>query len=152
MPLSKSRIQQHLRNFNFRQLFSEELGWDNPPAAAAVLVDGQRYALTAIAHKRGLVAYQCPAPLGGRIPAYTVPRKIDQQATKSAHEYLIIFTDPAQTTQIWYWVKREPGRTAASKSPPPVPCSSRRPSAHSRRDQVGATLPRLPQNNDLICR
>ncbi len=59
MPLNKTRIQQYLRDFNFRQLFIEELGWDNPPTAVEVTVDGQRHALSAIAHKRGMVAYPC---------------------------------------------------------------------------------------------
>lgn len=56
MPLNKARIQQYLRDFSFRQLFIEELGWDNPPAATEVTVEGQRFALPAIAHKRGMVA------------------------------------------------------------------------------------------------
>ena len=113
--MNKPRIQQHLRDFNFRQLFIEELGWDNPPAATAVTVDGQRYALTAIAHKRGMVAYHCPAPAGARIPEYALRRKIEQQVTKSAHEHLTIFTDPGKTAQIWQWVKREPGKPAACR-------------------------------------
>jgi hypothetical protein len=115
MSLNKSQIQQHLRNFNFRQLFIEELGWDNPPATTEVTVDGQRYALTAIAHKRGMVAYQCPAPDGGRIPEYALRRKIEQQVIKTAHEHLIIFTDHGKTTQVWQWVKREPGKPAACR-------------------------------------
>lgn len=115
MPLNKTRIQQYLRDFNFRQLFIEELGWDNPPTAVEVTVDGQRHALPAIAHKRGMVAYQCAAPEGARIPEYALRRKIDQQIIKTAHEHLIIFTDYGKTTQIWQWVKREPGKPAACR-------------------------------------
>ena len=54
--MNKTHIQQHLRDFNFRPVFIEELGWDNPPAATELTVDGHQYALTAIAHKRGMVA------------------------------------------------------------------------------------------------
>lgn len=115
MPLNKTRIQQYLRDFNFRRLFIEELGWDNPPTAVEVTVDGQRHALSAIAHKRGMVAYQCAAPEGARIPEYALRRKIEQQVIKTAHEHLIIFTDHGKTTQVWQWVKREPGKPAACR-------------------------------------
>ncbi len=68
-------------------------------------------------------------PLGRAeaIPAYHLRRKIEQQVTKSAHEHLIIFTDSAQTTQIWQWVKREPGKPAACRE-------------HTYRSQSGEAL------------
>lgn len=115
MPLNKARIQQHLRDFNFRQLFVEELGWDNPPAAPQVSLGGESYALEPVAHKRGMVAFHCPVTKGGRIPDYPTRRKIEQQVLKTAHEHLIIFTDPGKTTQVWQWVKREPGKPAACR-------------------------------------
>ena len=113
--MNKPRIQQHLRDFNFRQLFIEGLGWDHPPAPAEIIVDGQPYTLPAIAHKRGMVAFQFSAPDGERLPAYALRRKIEQQITRTAHEHLIIFTDAARTTQIWQWVKREPGKPTACR-------------------------------------
>jgi hypothetical protein len=42
-------------------------------------------------------------------------RKIEQQVIKTAHEHLVIFTDHGKTTQIWQWVKREPGKPAACR-------------------------------------
>ncbi len=113
--MNKPRIQQHLRDFNFRQLFIEGLGWDHPPASAEIIVDGQPYTLPAIAHKRGMVAFQFSAPDGERLPDYALRRKIEQQITRTAHEHLIIFTDAARTTQIWQWVKREPGKPTACR-------------------------------------
>ncbi|MBP7825458.1 MAG: Eco57I restriction-modification methylase domain-containing protein [Verrucomicrobia bacterium] len=113
--MNKPRIQQHLRDFNFRQLFIEGLGWDHPPASAEIIVDGQPCTLPAIAHKRGMVAFQFSAPDGERLPDYALRRKIEQQITRTAHEHLIIFTDAARTTQIWQWVKREPGKPTACR-------------------------------------
>ena len=113
--MNKPRIQQHLRDFNFRQLFIEGLGWDHPPASVEIIVDGQPYTLPAIAHKRGMVAFQFSAPDGERLPDYALRRKIEQQITRTAHEHLIIFTDAARTTQIWQWVKREPGKPTACR-------------------------------------
>lgn len=115
MPLDRKAVQDRLKNFDFSGLFTQELGWDWHTANLSVTVDGTQFNLEAIAHKRGMVAYHCAAPGGARIPEYAVRRKIEQQATKTAREHLIIFTDAAQTTQIWQWVKREPGKPAACR-------------------------------------
>jgi hypothetical protein len=115
MPLDQTKSRQLLKQFDFRDLFLQELGWDNHKAALHITVDGEQQQLAAIAQKRGMVAYQCATPAGGSLPEYGVRRKIEQQVAKAAHEHLIIFTDAAQTTQIWQWVKREPGKPAACR-------------------------------------
>ena len=46
-------------------------------------------ALAALAHKRGMVAYQWAVPEGGRLPDYAERRKIEHQVAKSVHEHLI---------------------------------------------------------------
>jgi len=115
MPLNSARCRQLLKDFNFRSLFIEELGWDTRKAPLAIQLDGNSLTLQAIAQKRGMVTLHCSTPAGKRFPDYAVRRKIEQQVAKAAHEHLIIFTDAAQTTQIWQWVKREPGRPAACR-------------------------------------
>ena len=49
------------------------------------------------------------------IPDYATRRKIQREVAKSVHEHLIIYTDAEQTTQIWQWVKREPGKPLACR-------------------------------------
>jgi hypothetical protein len=115
MPLNIHRVRQLLKEFDFPSLFREELGWDLHNAPLEIQLNGQTKKLQAVAHKRGMVALQCPTSAGGRLPEYSVRRKIEQQVAKAAHEHLIIFTDAAQTTQIWQWVKREPGKPAACR-------------------------------------
>lgn len=115
MPIDRKAVQDRLKKFDFSGLFTQELGWDWHTTNLAITLDGQPLTLNAVAHKRGMVAYHCPAPAGVRIPEYTLRRKIEQQVTKSTHEHLIIFSDSAQTTQIWQWVKREPGKPAACR-------------------------------------
>jgi methylase of polypeptide subunit release factors len=115
MPLNVNRIRQLLKEFDFVALFREELGWDTHSAQVEIQFDGQPQKLQAVAQKRGMVALRCPTPAGGHLPEYSVRRKIEQQVAKAAHEHLIIFTDAAQTTQIWQWVKREPGKPAACR-------------------------------------
>jgi hypothetical protein len=115
MPLNPSRCRQLLKEFNLRSLFIDELGWDTHNTPLEIQLDGQPQKLQALAQKRGMVALHCPTPSGGRLPEYGVRRKIEQQVAKAAHEHLIVFTDAAQTTQIWQWVKREPGKPAACR-------------------------------------
>src|SRR5437764_801782 len=101
MPLDTTRARQLLVNADLRALFVEELGWDRHPTAHHVLVDQSLPTLTLLAHKRGMVAYQCPTPNGKRLPDYTQRRKIEQQVAKLAHEHLIVFTDAQLDTQVW---------------------------------------------------
>ena len=78
-------------------------------------LDGRPLSLTAVAQKRGMVVYRCSTPAGERIPEYPMRRKIEKQAARHAHEHILIFTDPENSTQIWQWVKREPGKPAACR-------------------------------------
>jgi len=110
MPLDTKHVRQLLRDFDFRKLFIEELGWDRYAGRLEVLVDSRTFPLAAVAEKRGFQVFTCELSPGEQIPDYNIRRKIDQQATKSAHEHLIIYTDPDRTTQVWQWVKREPGK------------------------------------------
>jgi hypothetical protein len=103
-------MRQYLREFNFKRLFIEDLGWDQYALILDVTVDGRDFTLSAIAEKRGMVVFRCNV-----LPDYNVRRKIEGQVAKSAHEHVIIYTDPAQTYQIWQWVKREAGKPKACR-------------------------------------
>jgi hypothetical protein len=115
--MDASRARQLLQNFDFRTLFVEELGWDRYNVSLEIEVLGSAITLSAVAQKRGMVAYHCP-PIGDVLPDYPWRRKIEHQVCKAAHEHLIIFTDPGATTQIWQWVKREPGKPTACREHP----------------------------------
>ncbi|MBI2311717.1 MAG: Eco57I restriction-modification methylase domain-containing protein [Betaproteobacteria bacterium] len=115
MTLNVARARQLLAKGDLRSLFVEELGWDWHSAPLQVTVGGSSLTLAALAHKRGMVAYQWAAPEGGRLPDYAERRKIEHQVAKSVHEHLIVFTDAHAETQIWQWVKREPGKPAACR-------------------------------------
>jgi hypothetical protein len=106
-------LKQYLKEFDFKSLFIKELGWDRHEINLTVTADGKSYALSAVAHKRGMAAFVCPSKNG--IPQYSERRKIERQVTKSAHEHIIIFTNNDKTIQIWQWVKREPGKPTACR-------------------------------------
>jgi hypothetical protein len=109
MPLNRQRCGYLLRSFNLSKLFIEELGWDSHSQTLDVPLDGRTFSLSAAAHKRGFVAFQCTAP-EGRVPDYATRRKIETQVAKSVHEHLIIYSDATKSMQVWQWVKREPGK------------------------------------------
>ena len=120
MQINRDRTRQLLRDFEFETLWIEELGWDRHREEVATEIreregDESEYILTTIAQKRGMAVFLCPARTDGSIPDYAIRRKIQREVARSAHENLIIYTDAAETTQIWQWVKREPGRPAACR-------------------------------------
>lgn len=114
MSIDTTAALSRLRAFDFSGLFTQELGWDSPPADVAVTVGGTRYPLHAVAQKRGFVVYQSAAD-DGQIPDSTLGRKIDRELTKQTREHLLIFTDAAKTTQVWQWVKRDPDAPVACR-------------------------------------
>ena len=119
MQIDRDRTRQLLKDFKFESLLVD-LGWDRPRGEIVTEireqgVDENGYLLTAIAEKRGMAVFLCPARADGSIPDYATRRKIQREAAKSVHENLIIYTDEEQDTQIWQWVKREPGKPLACR-------------------------------------
>ncbi len=110
MALNKERILQRIKDFNLRDLFIEDLGWDQHHPTFLVDIDDKKVNVQSIAQKRGMVAYQCELVKGDGILTYTSRKRIERNIAKITHEHLIIFLDRAKTIQIWQWVKREPGK------------------------------------------
>jgi RNA polymerase sigma factor (sigma-70 family) len=111
VPLDTVRARACLERSDFRTLFREELGWDNQTLRKPVEVLGITYQLTAIAEKRGLVAFECSPGPDGRIPSAAVRHSIEQGAAAAAYEHLLIFVNRARTEHLWL-----PGRADASGS------------------------------------
>jgi len=97
--------------FKFPELFNQ-LGWDMPPGQQPLRVDigDNTYSLAVVAHKRGVQILHCSPDTNGSVPDYAIRQKIDRKVAAEAREHLIIFTDAAETSQVWQWVARAPGR------------------------------------------
>jgi hypothetical protein len=116
MPgLNIPRARDLLQRFEFKRLFIEELGWGLHKAQLPVSLAESNYSLNAIAEKRGLVVYHLATAADTALPDYATRRKIEQQVTRSTRENLIVYTDAAQTVQIWQWVRRQLGQPAAAR-------------------------------------
>jgi Eco57I restriction-modification methylase len=114
VPLEAERARHHLSDFQLETLFVEDLGWDRYTGHLTIAVDGDSYKLRGIAQKRGMAAFVVDSNSKG-IPDYATRRKIERHVAKSVHEHLIVYADQAQTTQVWQWVRREPGRPTACR-------------------------------------
>jgi Eco57I restriction-modification methylase len=113
---NRQKIRQCLRDFNFKTLFVEELGWDILNERPLMIpVDGTTYVLRPLVEKRGVRVFVCEPDAKGRIPADGVLRKIEHEVIRSAYEHFIIFVDAAREHQVWLWVKREQGKRLASR-------------------------------------
>ena len=120
MQINRDRTRQLLKDFEFKTLLIEELGWDRYSGEVRTEIretgaDESEYLLTAIAEKRGMAVFLRAAGTDESIPDYATRRKIQREVAKSVHEHLIIYTDAENTAQIWQWVKREPGKPLACR-------------------------------------
>ena len=112
MPVSldRDRVSRLLQSLDLRELFIGELGWDHGGADLEVTAAGRTFALEAIAHKRGLVAYQYVADSDDAFPDHPVRQKIERAVAGSVREHLVVYATSDRNTQCWQWVKREAGR------------------------------------------
>lgn len=116
MTFNSEKVRNHLKTKDFKKLFIDELGWDNPPVDQNVVVDEQKIPLKAVAQKRGLTVFTCGYQIKEKLPDSNFRRKIDNQLTKYVREHLIIFAPEDNHRQEWQWVRRVPGKTSALRT------------------------------------
>jgi RNA polymerase sigma factor (sigma-70 family) len=95
-------IPEYIANGDFRQLFIEELGWDNSHGSLHVPVNGTVFRLDRIAQKRGIQVFHCRLHKH-YIQARPILRSIERHVAKHAHEHILIYTDNAGRRQVWQW-------------------------------------------------
>jgi hypothetical protein len=113
MPrLDIPRTRDLLQKFDFSTLFIEELGWSRPTTRKAVpwTDNGTTFERRQIAELSGVVVFEI-ATQGGSIPDAKARATIHKEIAKLHHENLLIFLDQKRTQSLWYWVKREGGKT-----------------------------------------
>lgn len=116
MPANVESMRERLQAFEFKDLFIEDLGWDDHHQRLhGIEVEDVSFQLDAIAHKHGWVAFLCGPGLDGNIPDAPTRRKIERQVRKLQHEHSIIYIDADKTWCVWQWIKREPGKPEQSR-------------------------------------
>ncbi|MFH5822296.1 class I SAM-dependent DNA methyltransferase [Georgenia sp. AZ-5] len=98
--LASTRLLPLVDRADFRTLFVEELGWDNPDQPPrTITVEGADYTLRQVAGYKGMRIWHCP-----QLPGRRTQRAIDQAVAKDNLERLVIFTGDIQ--QEWRWPRR----------------------------------------------
>src|SRR3989304_9797522 len=100
-----------LKQFNFKTLFIEELGWSRPTTRQPVVwdFDSTRLERQQIAQLSGVVVFEVTS-LDGQIPESKTRSAIHKELSHLYHENLLIFLDKDRTQSLCYWVKREAGK------------------------------------------
>lgn len=85
---------------DFRTLFIDELGWNNPERPdITIKIDDDTFTLTQVAGYKGLRIWHCPV-----LPPRKTQRLIDVLVGKDNHERLVIFSNAQR--QEWRWPRR----------------------------------------------
>jgi hypothetical protein len=108
MTIDFQQTRELLQEFQFNDLFIQQMGWSFPPTEKAVLmeIDGQIYYRQMIAELSGVVVFEITAA-DGQIPNATTRQAIYKEIAELVRENLLIFLDGNRTQSLWYWVKRE---------------------------------------------
>lgn len=108
MALNIENTRTLLQGFNFKTLFIEELGWNNPKNKAAFpfqTKEGQFYR-KAIAELSGATVYEISND-EGTIPDAKARDIISKEIQKINFEHILIFIDKNRTQTIWRWLKKQ---------------------------------------------
>ncbi|MEH2000261.1 MAG: DNA methyltransferase [Nostoc sp.] len=108
MSLNFQRTRDLLYNFQFSDLFIEELGWSKPSRQKPVTlkIENNTYQYNKIAELSGVAIFEVTAT-DEKIPDTKIRVAIHQEITKLIAENLLIFITQDRTRSLWYWVKRE---------------------------------------------
>lgn len=99
-------ITSCLRNGALRELFIEHLGWDRVRGHMAVEIDGDRFDLEQVAHKRGFLVVRLTINRA-RGQTKRLVRGVQVQVARVAHEHLLIVQDERSDVQVWAWAYRD---------------------------------------------
>ena len=114
-PLDRNKLRKCLDDFSLQSLFINELGWDHGGVDTEVLIADRPFSLEAIAHKRGMVAYQYVAETENTFPDYPTRQKIEKAVAKIVREHIIVYVSHDRNRHYWQWVKRQPGHPGRTR-------------------------------------
>ena len=81
--LNERETRQYLKESDFENLFTQELGWDHHTQTLNITVDETEYQLTAIVEKRGMAVFECPAPQRKGVSRITQPAARSKNRSQS---------------------------------------------------------------------
>jgi len=115
MTVNTQNMRKYLHAFDFKRLFIEELGWNNPDIALPpAKINEVMITFKPIAEQGGMVILECSAS-DGNIPDSGLRSKIDKHVTQFAFEHILIFIDANRATSLWRWMSREQSKSGKAR-------------------------------------
>ena len=98
--MNKNVFRQYISNSDFRNLFTQEMGWNNPRGQVnfEFTVDDEVYEFTQIADRNGFQAITCAV---NTIPTSSVCKKIDTKLRRVANDYVCVYYLPNTEHHLW---------------------------------------------------
>lgn len=119
MNVNAGRVRQCLRDFDFNNLFIQELNWSHCSNRPIDLeLDGNIARLSPFAELGGVVVYQVELLNSGEIPSSSLRRQIENKVKQITHEHIIIFVDADKNKSVWQWIRRGGGQRTATREYP----------------------------------
>lgn len=111
MAINVAQARQNLQSFHLRELFSQDLGWNNPASRRPItwLCKGVTVERREIATLSRVAVFEVTVA-DGAIPDQALRRAISKDVSELHRENLLIFLDSGRTSSVWYWVKRDSGK------------------------------------------
>lgn len=98
--MNKNVFRQYITNSDFRNLFTQEMGWNNPRGQVdfEFTIDDEDYEFTQIADRNGFQAITCAV---NTIPTSSVCKKIDTKLRRMANDYVCVYYIPNTEHHLW---------------------------------------------------
>ena len=98
--MNKNVFRQYISNSDFRNLFTQEMGWNNPRGQVdfEFTIDDEVYEFTQIADRNGFQAITCAV---NTIPTSSVCKKIDTKLRRVANDYVCVYYIPKTEHHLW---------------------------------------------------
>ena len=98
--MNKRIFIQHISNASFKELFIQEMGWDNTKGQTRFDLDieGTTLQFTQIAVRSG---FQVLTSQVEKIPTSSLAKKIDTRLRRQANDYICIFHKPGSEHHLW---------------------------------------------------
>jgi hypothetical protein len=107
MSLDLRHVHELLQSFDFRRLFTEELGWSQPTSKSQPIeCGGHLFTLREVA-QLGARVFEVDASDGAIPDDAKLRAAVHREVAKSHHEHLLIFVDRVRRQSVWSWTKWE---------------------------------------------
>ena len=98
--MNKNVFKQYIASSDFRNLFTQEMGWNNPRGQVdfEFTIDDEVYEFKQIADRNGFQAITCAV---STIPTSSVCKKIDTKLRRLANDYVCVYYLPNTEHHLW---------------------------------------------------